>query len=176
MSSCGWKLSAAIALLFASSAAAQESLKGYSAQDRLRILSEVSFNALEEAQACSMEAATVYAQLSQETARKVSELSHRKCKDLWGARAHVAAQKTLVEMEIAGETVPADVMEDPLQGLSEDILFPERSIRNLEASVVDWRARAQLEGDGVYKGLRATFKQNLDRLRAQRGEGTRKIE
>lgn len=148
----------------------QRSFDQLTPPEKLEALTHITSDSLQDALACTMKAATVYAELSQETAQKASQLAHRKCKENWGEHTHVMLQRELMREQIAtGVKTPISKFNDPLKGLTEDDLYMERSLRSIETLIADWRAQAKLQGDETYKIQREIIDANHEKLKLNRG-------
>lgn len=166
MSPRGWNLSAAIVLCMALPAQAQTKFQDLPIKDRHAVAQAVAEDAFEDAMACTMIAATVYAELSQETARKVSELSHRKCEKEWKDRLLLSTEAIILELEI---DLGRQFKQHERPDLPIDRLYEGQTLDMIELSVVDWRARSVAEGRPIFAGLRAQFQQNHEAAKLRRG-------
>lgn len=153
-----WKLSAAVILLSCLQASAQ-SFDTKAIQDKILSTSKAEQLASYSAISCTMDAASVLAQLSDENARDSSLMAHVKCRDKWKHAYYVGQELQLLRLQLKEGHYIADEILTEIRGELKDSDFFS-TLDEVATDIALWRAQAKLEGDEFYKGLRAKFAQS----------------
>lgn len=144
MSLSRWKLSTAIALLLCKPSLAEGLDRAY-------------FHAMY----CTMIAATVYAELTTESADSIAEAAPQKCYDEWRAAAISINETSVGELE---RSIGRSLTSDEKRSVPFNPALTVDVKNEVRLRVIDWRSQAAIGHSSIFSEQRAGFQRKDDAL------------
>ncbi len=123
-------------------------------------LADQQASTLNTAMNCSLIAATVYAELSTETAESVAHLSQIKCEDQWNAAEAASVNAAIEDVE---KKLGRKLTDEELAQMDRKPVYSKLAADEIAIRVANWRVQSVAAGSPIYKALREKYlRQKLD--------------
>ncbi|MGC4393741.1 hypothetical protein [Agrobacterium sp. M50-1] len=131
---------------------AQEKLEDQPLYVQLRVAKKAESDLLLEAKLCSLKAASIYAEMTDEPASTISKAAIQRCRDQWDAYIQASCNSLALDLQVKFGERGEELAQQRCEAGDMSDLAPAREM--IDNRIVDWRAGAKAIGPNYYASER----------------------